>query len=45
LAAARVTLAIVAVWGRMTFQRRWRDWLTRSLIDGWPTNAINDWVS
>lgn len=35
LAAASIALAIVAVWGRMTFQRRWRDWLTRTLIDVW----------
>ena len=35
LAAASIALAIAAVWGRMTFQRRWRDWLTRSLIDAW----------
>lgn len=38
LASASIALAIVAVWGRMTFQRRWRDWLTRSLIDGWLTD-------
>jgi putative ATP-binding cassette transporter len=35
LAAVSVTLGIVAVWGRMTFQRCWRDWLTRLLINEW----------
>lgn len=35
LAASSITLAIVAVWGRMTFQRLWRDWLTRMLISRW----------
>lgn len=38
LAAASVTLAISAVWGRMTFQRMWRDWVTRALIDAWLAN-------
>jgi len=35
LAAASVGLAVTAVWGRMTFQRSWRDWLTGSLITAW----------
>ena len=35
LAGASIALAITAVWGRMTFQRLWRDWLTHSLIDAW----------
>jgi ABC-type uncharacterized transport system fused permease/ATPase subunit len=35
LAAASVSLAVMAVWGRMTFQRRWRDWLTGRLIGWW----------
>lgn len=35
LAAASVALAVSAVWGRMTFQRLWRDWLTRRLIGAW----------
>ncbi len=35
LAAASIALAVAAVWGRMTFQRLWRDWLTRSLIQSW----------
>ena len=35
LAAASVSLAVMAVWGRMTFQRLWRDWLTSRLIQSW----------
>lgn len=35
LAAASVCLAVTAVWGRMTFQRSWRDWLTSGLIRSW----------
>ena len=35
LAAASIALAVIAVWGRMTFQRLWRDWLTRGLIGAW----------
>src|SRR5215471_1234835 len=34
-AAASVCLAVTAVWGRMTFQRSWRDWLTGNLIASW----------
>jgi ABC-type uncharacterized transport system fused permease/ATPase subunit len=33
-----VALAITAVWGRMTFQRCWRDWLTAHLLSLWLTN-------
>jgi vitamin B12/bleomycin/antimicrobial peptide transport system ATP-binding/permease protein len=35
LALASISLAVAAVWGRMTFQRLWRDWLTRRLIGSW----------
>jgi putative ATP-binding cassette transporter len=35
LVACSVTLAVLAVWGRMTCQRRWRGWLTAILIDRW----------
>jgi ABC-type uncharacterized transport system fused permease/ATPase subunit len=31
-----VGLAIVAVWGRMTFQRNWRRWLTLQLVSRLP---------
>jgi vitamin B12/bleomycin/antimicrobial peptide transport system ATP-binding/permease protein len=34
-AAASVGLAILAVWGRMTFQRTWRKWLTDNLVAAW----------
>jgi ABC-type uncharacterized transport system fused permease/ATPase subunit len=35
LVAASVVLQVAAVWGRMTFQRLWRDWLTKALIGTW----------
>jgi vitamin B12/bleomycin/antimicrobial peptide transport system ATP-binding/permease protein len=35
LAAASLTLAVVSVWGRMTMQRSWREWLTNHLYDYW----------
>ena len=35
LVAASVALSVTAVWGRMTFQRRWRNWLTGGLIGNW----------
>ena len=38
LAAASIALAATAVWGRMTFQRRWRDWLTSHLLGLWLDN-------
>ena len=28
-------MPIIAVWGRMTFQRSWREWLTTSLVTLW----------
>ena len=34
-AAASIGLAIIAVWGRMTFQRSWREWVTTSLVALW----------
>jgi putative ATP-binding cassette transporter len=34
-AALSIALAVVAVWGRMTFQRSWREWLTRTLVEVW----------
>lgn len=33
-----IALAILAVWARMTLQRKWRAWLTRHLIDRWLAN-------
>jgi putative ATP-binding cassette transporter len=38
LVAISITLAIVSVWGRMTTQRKWREWLTTHLIDYWLAN-------
>jgi putative ATP-binding cassette transporter len=35
LVAASIVLAIVSVWARSTTQRRWREWLSRFLIDHW----------
>jgi len=38
LAAASTALAIFSVWGRMTIQRKWREWLSKHLINYWLTN-------
>jgi ABC-type uncharacterized transport system fused permease/ATPase subunit len=38
LAASSVVLAATAVWGRMSFQRRWREWLTSDLLGLWLSN-------
>jgi len=35
LAAGSIGLAVIAVWGRMTFQRSWREWLTTRLLALW----------
>lgn len=35
LCATSVALAMTSVWGRMTVQRRWREWLTAHLIRYW----------
>jgi vitamin B12/bleomycin/antimicrobial peptide transport system ATP-binding/permease protein len=35
LCAASVALAVTSVWGRMTVQRKWREWLTTHLIEYW----------
>jgi vitamin B12/bleomycin/antimicrobial peptide transport system ATP-binding/permease protein len=39
LAAASLVLALLSVWGRMTAQRNWREWLTKHLIDYWLGNG------
>ncbi|HEX5846149.1 MAG TPA: SbmA/BacA-like family transporter [Rhodoplanes sp.] len=39
LAAASLGLAIVSVWGRMTMQRKWREWLSNHLYDYWLENG------
>jgi vitamin B12/bleomycin/antimicrobial peptide transport system ATP-binding/permease protein len=38
LCVASVALAVTSVWGRMTMQRKWREWLTKDLIDYWIDN-------
>ena len=35
LAGISIALSVLAVWARMTIQRKWREWLTRHLIDRW----------
>lgn len=35
LCAASIALEIASVWGRMTVQRSWRNWLTKHVIDYW----------
>jgi putative ATP-binding cassette transporter len=37
LACFNIALAVVSVWGRMTMQRKWREWLTTHLITFWLT--------
>ena len=39
LAACSISLAAFAVWARMTFQRRWRGWLTTHLVGLWLENG------
>src|SRR4029450_3289532 len=34
-ASLSIGLAVTAVWGRMTFQRSWRAWVSRHLIAAW----------
>ncbi|WP_240535747.1 SbmA/BacA-like family transporter [Bradyrhizobium sp. STM 3809] len=38
LCLSSVVLAIVSVWGRMTMQRNWRQWLSAKVIDYWVEN-------
>lgn len=38
LATISIVLAVIAVWGRMSFQRRWRHWLTSRLVGIWMAN-------
>ena len=38
LCSASVALAVTSVWGRMTVQRKWREWLTNHLVDYWVDN-------
>ncbi len=38
LCGVSVVLAVGSVWGRMTVQRKWREWLTTKVIDYWADN-------
>jgi vitamin B12/bleomycin/antimicrobial peptide transport system ATP-binding/permease protein len=38
LCGGSVALAVTSVWGRMTVQRKWREWLTNDLVDYWVQN-------
>jgi vitamin B12/bleomycin/antimicrobial peptide transport system ATP-binding/permease protein len=38
LCSASVALGVTSVWGRMTVQRKWREWLTNHLVDYWVDN-------
>ena len=35
LAIMSVALKVAAVWGRMTVQRKWREWLTTNILAAW----------
>ncbi len=35
IGGASLTLAVLSVWGRMTMQRKWREWLSNHLYDYW----------
>ncbi|UYN94601.1 MAG: hypothetical protein KIT25_21650 [Enhydrobacter sp.] len=39
LAGQSIALAVFAVWGRMSFQRLWRNWLTAHLVEIWLSNG------
>ncbi len=39
LATASTVLTILSVWGRMTVQRKWREWLSKHMVDYWLTNG------
>nr|WP_271585969.1 SbmA/BacA-like family transporter [Bradyrhizobium sp. CCBAU 53415] len=38
LCVGSIALAVTSVWGRMTVQRRWREWLTGKVINYWVEN-------
>jgi vitamin B12/bleomycin/antimicrobial peptide transport system ATP-binding/permease protein len=37
LACLSISLSVASVWGRMTTQRKWREWLTKRLSGLWLT--------
>jgi len=38
LCCVSVALAVASVWGRMTVQRNWRQWLSKKVIEYWLDN-------
>jgi putative ATP-binding cassette transporter len=40
LAGSSILVAVLAVWARMTTERKWRAFLTQHLIDRWLANAL-----
>jgi putative ATP-binding cassette transporter len=39
IVASSVVVAMISIWGRMTMQRRWRQWLSKHLLDYWLGNG------
>lgn len=39
LASFSVALSVISLWGRMTAQRKWRQWLTTHILDSWLTQG------
>src|ERR1700687_4484073 len=35
LVVASIVVAMISIWGRMTMQRQWREWLSSNLYDYW----------
>jgi putative ATP-binding cassette transporter len=40
LAGSSILVAVLAVWARMTTERRWRAFMTQHLIDRWLANDL-----
>jgi len=38
LASSSTALKVASVWGRMTAQRKWREWLTTDILHNWLAN-------
>jgi putative ATP-binding cassette transporter len=39
IVASSAIVAMISMWGRMTMQRRWRQWLSKHLLDYWLENG------
>src|ERR1700693_1391198 len=39
LVVSSVAVAIISMWGRMTMQRKWRQWLSKHMFDYWLGNG------